>query len=72
MKVLLINNAYPTENNKKAGGYIKTIAECIQQSGADVTFLVIKRTKPTFFTKLIQYITFYKDILKIRDTKKNL
>jgi glycosyltransferase involved in cell wall biosynthesis len=62
LKILLINNAYPTAHYPKKGGYIKSIEECLKEADFFVDKLVLKNTKGNKTPKIISYVRFYLDL----------
>lgn len=65
IKVLLINNGYPSASCPNYCTYIESIHECLNEAGFDVELLVIKYSKINLFVKIVNYILFWKKILFI-------
>lgn len=65
-KCLLVNNGYPTHQNPNYSTYTRTIEECLQNSGLEVSSIVIKYNKRiTILYKLIKYIVFWLRLLLV-------
>ena len=62
--ILLMNNAYPTEKNPKHGSYVKSIKESLESAGHSVNLCVLNSDFKNRRQHLINYIIFYKRILK--------
>ena len=58
MKVLLINNSYPTVKHPEKSTYIQSIKECLMSAGNDVDLLVLNVTGAGN-TKYRDYMAFY-------------
>lgn len=58
-RILVINNAYPSQIKEKAGGYVKSIELCLIEAGLSVESLVLVSDYTSGFQKLIAYIKFY-------------
>lgn len=64
MKVLLINNGYPSHNNPNYTTYIKSIEECIKESGCQVNNIVLQYNgEIKTLSKIIQYLRFWSNCL---------
>ena len=63
MKVLLINNRYPTPDNPQPGAYVQTMGECMEKAGAQVDLLVMNQSWKGAGDKIRSYIKFYTDTL---------
>jgi len=59
MKVLLINNLYPTEQNPQPAAYITTQKDCLEVAGAQVDLLVLKADFTGFVSKYFNYLKFF-------------
>ncbi|NPA44922.1 MAG: glycosyltransferase family 4 protein [Chlorobi bacterium] len=63
MKILLINNGYPTTKNPQYSTYIQTIQECLQGAALDVELLVLDTNFDSKKGKIIKYLFFYLKLL---------
>ena len=70
MKILLINNRYPTENNPQPGAYVKSMRECMEAAGAQVDILVMDQSWKGGKQKLRNYLKYYQDVFKFPDYGK--
>lgn len=70
MKILLINNRYPTENNPQPGAYVKSMRECMEAAGAQVDILVMDQSWNGSKQKLRNYLRYYQDVFKFPDYGK--
>ncbi len=62
MKIGIVSNMYPSENDSKYGIFVKGITESLIKKGAEVTFLcVIKGKEQNKFKKIIKYLKLYFD-----------
>ncbi len=59
MKVLLINNLYPTEQNPQPAAYIKSQKDCLEATGAQVDLLVLRADFTGFVSKYFSYLKFF-------------
>jgi glycosyltransferase involved in cell wall biosynthesis len=59
MKILLINNLYPTEQNPQPAAYIKTQKDCLEAAGAQVDLLVLRADFTGFISKYFSYLKFF-------------
>lgn len=60
MKVLFLNNGYPTFFNPQYTTYANTIASCLRKAGYDVDLLVIRyNQRITLVYKLIKYVIYW-------------
>lgn len=59
MKILLINNLYPTEQNPQPAAYIKTQKDCLEAAGAQVDLLVLRADFSGFVSKYFNYLKFF-------------
>ncbi len=60
MKVLLVNNGFPSKANPNYTTYIKSIQDCLESAGFNVETLVISYDKPiTKYRKFLKYIAFW-------------
>ncbi|MGE0635606.1 MAG: glycosyltransferase family 4 protein [Bacteroidia bacterium] len=59
MKILLINNLYPTEQNPQPAAYIKTQKDCLEAAGAQVDLLVLRADFKGFISKYFSYLKFF-------------
>ncbi len=59
MRILLINNLYPTEQNPQPAAYIKTQKDCLETAGAQVDLLVLKADFTGFVSKYFNYLKFF-------------
>lgn len=59
-KILLINNGYPSKTNQQYTAYIKSIKECLEESGQKVDLLVMYAVFGSSpFLKIVAYIKYY-------------
>lgn len=63
MKILLINNLYPTEQNPQPAAYIKSQKDCLEATGAEVDLLVLKADFSGFVSKYFNYLKFFAQLL---------
>lgn len=63
MKILLINNLYPTEQNPQPAAYIKTQKDCLEAAGAQVDLLVLRADFKGFVSKYFNYLKFFLQLL---------
>ncbi|MFT4680394.1 MAG: glycosyltransferase involved in cell wall biosynthesis [Granulosicoccus sp.] len=70
MKILLINNRYPTENNPQPGAYVKSMRECMELTGAKVDILVMDQSWKGGKQKLRNYLKYYQEVFKFPDYSK--
>lgn len=63
VKILLLNNTYPTVTNPKQGGYVKSIVECLRFANIDVDLLTPIRKKSSFLGTIKAYLSFYLKII---------
>lgn len=61
----MLNNTYPTKNNPKQGGYVKSIVGCLTAGNIEVEVIYPKRDKESLFCTILSYISFYLTILFI-------
>ena len=66
MKVLLINNRYPTPDNPQPGAYVQSMRECMEKAGAKVDLLVMNQSWKGSGDKIKNYFKFYFDTLLFR------
>jgi glycosyltransferase involved in cell wall biosynthesis len=59
MKLLLINNLYPTEQNPQPAAYIKTQKDCLEAAGAQVDLQVLRADFTGFISKYFSYLKFF-------------
>lgn len=59
MKILLINNSYPSPKYPEKSTYIKSIYECIRSTGAEVDKLVLIQTGDKIWDKIKNYFILY-------------
>lgn len=59
MKILLINNGYPSKYQPKYCGYIQTISECLEEAGAEVDMLVMEADFNSQIGKVYCYAIYY-------------
>ncbi len=63
MKILLINNLYPTEQNPQPAAYIKSQKDCLEAAGAEIDLLVLKADFSGFVSKYFNYLKFFAQLL---------
>lgn len=63
MKILLINNLYPTEQNPQPAAYIKTQKDCLEAAGARVDLLVLRADFTGFSSKYFSYLKFFAQLI---------
>ncbi|MCG3166448.1 MAG: D-inositol-3-phosphate glycosyltransferase [Bacteroidia bacterium] len=63
MKILLINNLYPTDENPQPAAYIKTQKDCLEAAGAEVDLLVLKANFTGFVSKYFNYLKFFAQLI---------
>ena len=66
MKILLMNNGYPSEIRPQYSTYIRSIEECLVSAGAQVELLVMPSTFRTRIGKLVHYLDYYFKILNFK------
>lgn len=60
MKILFLNNGFPTIKNPQYTTYAETMVECLKKAGYNVDLYVIRYNYPiTGFYKLIKYIKYW-------------
>ena len=62
MKILLINNNYPSKEAPNQATYIRSIKECLELAEFDIELLVMP-AKASLFQKIISYIKFHIKLL---------
>ncbi|MFT4524996.1 MAG: glycosyltransferase involved in cell wall biosynthesis [Bacteroidia bacterium] len=67
MKVLLINNRYPTPDNPQPGAYVQTMGECMEAAGATVDLLVMNQSWKNGSDKRKKYVQYYLDVLRFKN-----
>lgn len=55
MRILFLNNCWPTKQRPNEGTYARTIAEALEKAGCDVDVCVMKR----YTNKVVDYLRFY-------------
>lgn len=63
MRILMINNRYPTVDNPQPGAYVKSQKECLELAGAKVELLVMNNDYSSIFGKYYNYLSFNLRIL---------
>lgn len=63
MKILLINNLYPTEQNPQPAAYIKTQKDCLEAAGAKIDLLVLRADFTGFVSKYFNYLKFFTELI---------
>jgi len=63
LKILIINNGYPSQNNPQYSTYIKTIRECLQDAGLSTDLLVLDTNFKSKRGKVLRYLVFYFQLL---------
>lgn len=59
-KILIINNGYPSKDNPNYTTYIRSIADCVRDTGIEPDLLVIKyQGKISKLKKLCKYLSFW-------------
>ena len=70
MKILLLNNRYPTEKDPQIASYIKRIEGCLSDSGSTVQLLVSTINKTKGVMKIIDAFTYLLRLATFRDYQK--
>ncbi|MBE0515394.1 glycosyltransferase family 4 protein [Sulfurimonas sp.] len=60
--ILLINNGYPSQTNPQYSTYIKSIHDCLQESGLHVELLILDTNFKTKKEKIFKYMNYYKKL----------
>lgn len=63
MKILLINNGYPSKTNPQYSTYIKSIYECLHKAGFEVDLLTLDTDFRSKKEKILNYLAYYKKLL---------
>ncbi len=63
MKILLMNNGYPSDVNPQYSTYIKSIEQCIKSAHVNVDKIVLNTRFKSAIGKLLNYFKFYIRIL---------
>lgn len=63
MKILLMNNGYPSDENPQYSTYIKSIEKCIKSAHVNVDKIVLDTRFKSAIGKLLNYFKFYIRIL---------
>jgi len=65
IKILVVNNGYPSKLNPQYSTYISSIVACLQKGGFDVHLCVLNSDYKTKVRKLMRYIEYYLRLLII-------
>lgn len=66
-KVLLINNGYPSENNKHYVSYVKSIKECLIEAGFHVDIIVMSSVFSSKAGKIRCYWAYYFKLIRFKN-----
>lgn len=63
MKLFLISNMYPTQENPGYGVFVKNVCDGMEKYGIHTVYKAVIRGKSHGFAKVFNYLRFYKDII---------
>lgn len=70
MKILLLNNRYPSQAKPHVATYVQSMQKCIENSGAEVDLLVSKRNWNGAVGKSVDLLLYFFKVLFFRDYKQ--